>query len=282
MFYKPRRSSTCMFLSLQNEELIYLIIAWDVFTCCSVQRDKSSTHQSSSNIWNPIHVLYILPAGLKARTTEGSAVRWTWERLQQLWETIRSAIPHTSTANKKAIYDGRRGRERNGEKEGQRRKDGRQRRRHKQRERGRKNEINRQRGKDRGAERRCDKASEMKEERKINRQRKSDRKNNKMADRDRVVVLGARARWQTEKLNYLNMRISRLHTAQRVLHMILFSDSLWSTKHTEGQTAWSALSHTWQTHKLTLSHISSKVVPLTGTAERIASQCYCQKAWQAA
>lgn len=36
--------------------------------------------------------------------------KWTWERLQQLWETIWSAIPHTSTGNKRVIYDDRRGR----------------------------------------------------------------------------------------------------------------------------------------------------------------------------
>lgn len=39
----------------------------------------------------------------------GSAARWTWAGPQQLRAPVRSAIPHTSTANETAIYDSWRG-----------------------------------------------------------------------------------------------------------------------------------------------------------------------------
>lgn len=78
-------------------------------------------------------------------------LRWTWEPLQQLWETIRSTIPHTSTGNKRAIYDERRGRRT---------------RRHKQTKLETKNSINTE-GHMRSWRQKCDKGGQIKGEREM-------------------------------------------------------------------------------------------------------------------
>lgn len=107
---RPKEQHSQFVLKTFKRRTRFVLLQHWLHSLVGLSSQIKQTHIKAAQMFKTVLALCIFCLQLQEPGPQrGSAARWTWAGPQQLWAPVRSAIPHTSTANETAIYDSWRG-----------------------------------------------------------------------------------------------------------------------------------------------------------------------------